>query len=144
MGLFDDILKKPQESNPSDSTGQGSTGIGYNESAPVIVTSAPQILIQKTQEEPLLSMEKTIETSVQPAITEEAAMDLPQAPAITEEAVMDLPQETTIEAPIITQEIAPIITDAAPTILPENDPIGSLNTQEVTPPSSPIMEEGIF
>lgn len=52
MGLFDDILKKPQETTPSDTTGQGGSSSGSGGNDPLL-TDKPAFLIQKTEESSL-------------------------------------------------------------------------------------------
>ena len=75
MGLFDDILKKPQETTTSEPTGQGGTtsGTGGNpQTDDTSIIGTPAFLIQKTEEKSLFDM-PTQETGTSTELVSEAS-----------------------------------------------------------------------
>lgn len=123
MGLFDDILKKPQETTPSDTTEQGSTTSGTGGNPPTddtSITGMPEFMIEKTEEKSLF------ENPVNESMPTESASISPETPAVSpiinkvEESSPIVPIETGTDSIVInTIEVEPTITVEENMISPE-------------------------
>lgn len=119
MGLFDDILNKPQETAPSDTTAQGSTTSGTGGNPPTDdsnITGMPEFMIEKTEEKSLF------ENPVNESISTESANispEIPVEPSILNEVEVSSPIVSGDSIIINTVEADPIVPVEENTISPE-------------------------
>lgn len=156
MWLFDDILKKPQDTTPADPLGQGiggstgddssSTGSGGNPPTDdTVLTQKPEFLIQKSETKSLFDTEEKNEAII---LTPDSPLEVPEIHAEVGGASVlgaDSPSETPVtDSPLFIQNEEEIVSpEASSTSI-----LGFSDTDTTRSPtdslfgnSSPVTEE---